>query len=161
VYVNLMTVMLLGGLWHGASWTFVIWGAIHGCMLAFERMQGKTSPYRLLPAAVRIAITFTIVCIGWVFFRAESLGVAGRYLKTLVGLVAHTEASDLLAGVIYTPFHITMFLICAAVIWTMPQVWNFTQRLNVPKAILCIATFAVSLVLLWTQTVNPFLYYQF
>ena len=49
VYLNLMTVMLLGGLWHGASWNFVIWGAIHGSMLAFERMQGKKSAYALLP----------------------------------------------------------------------------------------------------------------
>ena len=50
-YVNLMTVMLLGGLWHGASWNFVIWGAIHGGMLAFERAQGKDSLYRRLPHA--------------------------------------------------------------------------------------------------------------
>ena len=50
-YVNLMTVMLLGGLWHGASWNFVIWGAIHGGMLAAERAQGKSSPYRRLPRA--------------------------------------------------------------------------------------------------------------
>src|SRR6201992_3166849 len=44
-YLNLMAVMLLGGLWHGASWNFVLWGAIHGGMLAFERAQGKASPY--------------------------------------------------------------------------------------------------------------------
>src|ERR1700747_135047 len=48
-YVNLMLTMLLGGLWHGAAWTFVIWGGIQGAMLAFERSQGKDSPYRRLP----------------------------------------------------------------------------------------------------------------
>src|SRR6266566_1124109 len=53
-YMNLMTVMLLGGLWHGASWNFVIWGGIHGGMLAFERAQGKNSPYRRLPGPVRV-----------------------------------------------------------------------------------------------------------
>ena len=68
-YLNLMMVMLLGGLWHGASWNFVIWGAIHGSMLAFERMQGKNSPYRHLPAFLQVAVTFAIVCIAWVFFR--------------------------------------------------------------------------------------------
>ncbi|MEM7397101.1 MAG: MBOAT family O-acyltransferase, partial [Verrucomicrobiota bacterium] len=72
-YVNLMLVMLLGGLWHGAGWTFVIWGVIHGGMLAFERLQGKDSLYRRLPGSIRVAITFLIVLITWIFFRAESL----------------------------------------------------------------------------------------
>jgi len=52
-YVNLMIVMLLGGLWHGASWNFVLWGAIHGGMLAFERSQGQNSVYRRLPRPAR------------------------------------------------------------------------------------------------------------
>src|SRR4051794_2201612 len=62
-YVNLMTVMLLGGLWHGASWNFVIWGGIHGSALAFERAQGKNSLYRRLPPPLQVAITFLIVCV--------------------------------------------------------------------------------------------------
>src|SRR4051794_9196819 len=68
-YVNLMTVMLVGGLWHGASWNFVIWGAIHGGMLGLERAQGKHSFYRRLPHGVRVALTFLVVCLSWVFFR--------------------------------------------------------------------------------------------
>src|SRR5690349_15975155 len=71
-YVNLMTVMLLGGLWHGASWNFVIWGGIHGSMLAAERAGGKQSPYQRLPRPLRVALTFAIVCVSWVFFRAKT-----------------------------------------------------------------------------------------
>ena len=108
-----------------------------------------------------MTITFLIVCISWVFFRAETLGLAWRYLKSLFGMAAHTAAGDLVAGVIYTPYHAAMFLACAVVVWTMPQVWNFTQRLNPAKSVLCLVTFAISLVFMWTQTVNPFLYYQF
>jgi alginate O-acetyltransferase complex protein AlgI len=160
-YLNMMVVMLLGGLWHGASWNFVIWGGIHGGMLAGERLQGKTSPYRRLPRGVRIAITFGVVCIGWVFFRADSLGFAVRYLRSLAGLAPVSGANDLVAGVIYTPYHLLTFLICAVVIWTMPQVWNFTQRLSPWKAVACVVVFAVSILFMWTQTVNPFLYYQF
>src|SRR5208283_2031867 len=70
--VNLMTVMLIGGLWHGASWNFVIWGAIQGTMLIVERRRGKESPYRRLPVYMRIAFTFLITCVSWVFFRAET-----------------------------------------------------------------------------------------
>ncbi len=78
-YVNLAIVMLLGGLWHGAAWNFVIWGAIHGGMLAFERATGKDALYRRLPKVVRVGMTFTIVLFSWVFFRAETLAAAGRY----------------------------------------------------------------------------------
>src|SRR5256885_1375249 len=73
-YFNLMIVMLIGGLWHGAHWTFVIWGAIHGFMLAFERWQGKDSPYRRLPRPARVAVTFAVVCLVCVFFRAKPPG---------------------------------------------------------------------------------------
>nr|MDQ2730610.1 MBOAT family protein [Armatimonadota bacterium] len=72
-YVNLMITMLLGGLWHGAAWNYIIWGGIHGGMLAFERAQGKNSPYRTLPHALRVALTFFVVVLAWVFFRAGTL----------------------------------------------------------------------------------------
>ncbi len=81
-YVNLMAVMLFGGLWHGASWNFVLWGAIHGGMLAFERAQGKASFYRRLPRPVRVGITFFVVCLSWVFFRAKTLGQAVGMFKS-------------------------------------------------------------------------------
>ena len=57
-YANLFAVMLLGGLWHGAAWNFVIWGGIHGATLAFERSLGKRSPYGRLPRPLRIGTTF-------------------------------------------------------------------------------------------------------
>src|SRR3954463_8348430 len=108
-YVNLMTVMLLGGLWHGASWNFVLWGAIHGGMLAFERAQGQDSSHRRLPTSLRIAITFFIVCLSWVFFRAKTLGQAVSTFKSLFGFAAVTAASDAPAGMMYTRFHVTVF----------------------------------------------------
>ena len=74
-YVNLMLVMLIGGLWHGAQWTFVVWGAIHGGMLMLERLMGKDSFYHRLPGWLRMAVTFVIVLITWVFFRAENFEV--------------------------------------------------------------------------------------
>src|SRR3954466_5377335 len=85
-YVNLMLVMLLGGLWHGASWTFVAWGGLHGSMLAAERAQGKASIYSRLPRPLRVGITFAVVCLAWVFFRAETIPQAATYLASLFGL---------------------------------------------------------------------------
>ena len=94
---------------------------------------GQNECLPIVTREVRIAITFLIVSISWVFFRADTLGFAGRYLQSLFGLPAHTTATDLVAGVIYTPYHLSIFLICAVVVWTMPQAWTFTQRLTLTK----------------------------
>ena len=72
-YLNLMIVMLLGGFWHGASWNFLVWGAIFGVWLAFERLLGKSSIYANFPRPARVLLTFLIVNLAWVFFRADDL----------------------------------------------------------------------------------------
>lgn len=82
--------MLLGGLWHGASWTFVVWGGLHGCYLMLERVIRAIVPRRLaaspllqLPASL---LTFLFLCMAWVFFRADSLARASSMAGTLLGL---------------------------------------------------------------------------
>ncbi|MYI56192.1 MAG: MBOAT family protein, partial [Acidimicrobiia bacterium] len=75
---NLLLTMLLGGLWHGAAWTFVLWGALHGLGLLVERRLGLR-----LPGIVARLVTFHFVCFGWILFRAESLGAAGSVLARL------------------------------------------------------------------------------
>jgi alginate O-acetyltransferase complex protein AlgI len=160
-YFNLMTVMLLGGLWHGASWNFVIWGGIHGGMLAFERSQGKSSPYGRLPQQVRVGITFAIVCLSWVFFRAKTLGQAMTYFRSLFGVVPTSAASDVVAGTIYTPYHGAVFVLAAAIVWGMPNTWAFTTRLSAARAATALVVLAAALSVMWTQTTNPFLYFQF
>jgi D-alanyl-lipoteichoic acid acyltransferase DltB (MBOAT superfamily) len=92
-YTNLMVTMLLGGLWHGAGWTFVIWGGLHGIYLvifhawrAVKNQMGvsKIAPWRLGRAAALI-VTFLAVVVGWVLFRAENLDEAARVLTGMVG----------------------------------------------------------------------------
>jgi alginate O-acetyltransferase complex protein AlgI len=160
-YVNLMAVMLLGGLWHGASWNFVLWGTIHGGMLAFERAQGKDSIYRRLPQPVRVGITFFVVCLAWVFFRAKTLGQAVAMCRSLFGLAVTTPASDAPAGLMYTPFHVAIFVLAAVLVWGAPNTWAFTARLSVPRAVGALGLLVLSLLLMWTQSANPFLYFQF
>jgi len=160
-YVNLIVVMLLGGLWHGASWTFVIWGAIHGTLLAVERMRGRAAIYGGLPRPLRIALTFGVTCLAWVFFRADTLGRAWSYLRALVGAAPLSASADLAGATLYTPYHVLTFVLCGVLVWAAPQAWELTQRLTAPRAALCLAVLAASLLMMWTQTVNPFLYYQF
>jgi alginate O-acetyltransferase complex protein AlgI len=160
-YVNLLVTMLLGGLWHGAAWTFLIWGGIQGIMLAFERSLGGTNPYRGLPRPVRIAATFLVVLVSWTFFRAATARDALIYLRDMAGMARPTPGALLLGGTFYKPFYLLVFAAGAVVVWALPDTWEFTQRLTLPKVLLCLALFWLSLVLLASQTYNPFIYFRF
>jgi alginate O-acetyltransferase complex protein AlgI len=83
-YRNLLVVFLLCGIWHGANWTFVAWGAWHGLFLIVERL-GLSKILDALPRPARHGYTLLAVLGGWVFFRAASLGHAGGYLAALAG----------------------------------------------------------------------------
>jgi alginate O-acetyltransferase complex protein AlgI len=93
-YVNLCITMLLGGLWHGANWTFVIWGGLHGFFLmvnhGWRALAGRSavlSAFRCSPfgAAAGFVLTFVAVVVGWVFFRAATFAAAGNLLFGMVG----------------------------------------------------------------------------
>jgi len=112
-YLNLMSTMLLGGLWHGANWTFVIWGAIHGVWLSIERLLGggQRRSERSSQLAVwlsRVGI-FHLVCLSWIFFRADSLSAAVRYLKGMTEL--RWEPQLLAAFIFLASFTVPMFVI--------------------------------------------------
>jgi len=160
-YVNLFVVMLLGGLWHGASWNFVVWGGLHGAFLAFERMRGKAALYWRLPAPLRVAITFAIVLVTWVFFRAADLPSAGRYLASMAGAGAPDEGVRLLAGIIYQPYYALTFAMAAVITWTCPQTWDWSRTLTAPKAVAAAAVFLLAAAMLTTQAFNPFIYFIF
>lgn len=90
-YLNLIVTMVLGGLWHGPSWTFVIWGALHGAGLAAyrldETMRGKAPPRFPLLSAI---VTFHFVCFTWLFFRAASVSAAIQTLERIASLTVST-----------------------------------------------------------------------
>jgi alginate O-acetyltransferase complex protein AlgI len=160
-YVNLMAVMLIGGLWHGASWTFLVWGGIHGGLLAFERMLGKAAPYGGLPAPLRVGLTFLIVLVSWVFFRATRLSSAVDYLSAMVGLGEAQPAALLLNGVVYQPYYLGTIVLAGIVTWTCPQTWDWTRTLTAPKAMVTASLFVLAMVALTTQAYNPFIYFFF
>ncbi len=160
-YLNLWAVMLLGGLWHGASWNFVIWGGIHGAMLAGERMLGKDSAYRRLPDPIKTALTFVILLFTWVFFRAPDLAASLAYCRAMLGAGTAAPAAGLIGGVLYRPYYLLSFLLAAGVVWAAPQTWDFTRRITWPKVVWILAVFTAAVAMLATQAFNPFIYFIF
>jgi alginate O-acetyltransferase complex protein AlgI len=159
-YLNLILVMVLGGLWHGASANFLIWGGIHGGWLALERSMGRRSLYASLPKLLRMVVTFAVVCLAWVFFRASDLPSALRYLGSLFGSGA-AENAQLIRGLIGQPYYLLSFAVAAAVVWLMPQSWDLTRRMTWPKVLLVFTVLAGALAMLFAQSYNPFIYFIF
>jgi len=99
-YLNLMITMLLGGLWHGASWTFVVWGGLHGIYLAAERWLKEHVPdgdwSKRLPIQLALVVgTYVLVCFTWVFFRAQDFASAFTMTGSMLGFQTGSEAPAL------------------------------------------------------------------
>jgi alginate O-acetyltransferase complex protein AlgI len=160
-YVNLILVMLLGGLWHGANWTFVAWGAFHGILLARERVLGKRSALERWPRPVRVAATFVLVLFSWVLFRAASLHEALRYMAVMIGQGGTGPGMPLLAALLYTQGTLLIMVIGAVVVAWPTQAHDWSREVTLPKAILVHPLFCAALLAMFAQSFNPFLYFQF
>jgi alginate O-acetyltransferase complex protein AlgI len=161
-YFNLLFVMLLGGLWHGAKWNFLVWGAFHGVLLAAERWHGKRSFYDALPRPGRIAVTFLLMLLSWVLFRADTLTAALEYYRAMCNLGAVDNVAPLLAATIYTPYHLLVLAVCAGLVFQPLQAYDWVQApVTWWRTALVVPVFAFSLMVMFSQAFNPFLYFQF
>ncbi len=161
-YLNLTAVFLLCGLWHGAAWTFLLWGAYHGGLLVIERLGGARALERA-PRAARVAATLALVSVGWVPFRAESLGAAGDMLRAMfgrTGALVHPIALHV------DPRELWTFALGALL--AFPVVPALRRRVSTRPALaeLGASTWALALLLLAIvaisgQTHSPFLYFRF
>lgn len=160
-YINLTIVMLLGGLWHGAKWTFVIWGAYHGLLLAYERWRGKETIYGWLPRGGRVVATFGLVLISWVLFRSPTLSQALTYLGSMFGFTPASADSMLVAAEIYTPFYLTIMALCALFSFHPLEVYDWVETLSWPRVVSLVPLLVLAVMAMFTQAFNPFLYFQF
>ena len=157
--VNLMVTMLLGGLWHGAKWTFVVWGGLHGGVLALERIWARLRPagWPELPRAIGVVLTFHIVLVGWIFFRSESFTAALAYLG---GIAAGAGASAVL-----TPLALALILFGLAIHFTPPLLGQrcamTLRRLPAPTLGLLVGVTILIVDTMRFEGVAPFIYYQF
>jgi alginate O-acetyltransferase complex protein AlgI len=158
--LNLLLTMLIGGLWHGASWTFVVWGALHGLYLAGERVAKRvagdaafwtTRTGRLLLGLV----TFVLVCLAWVFFRATSFDQAFRIVGAMAGAGQGVAHGAYLAALI--PIGVLI-----AAHWAMRDTTleSVVARTSVPLRVAALSAMLLSLVL-FPGVDRAFIYFQF
>jgi alginate O-acetyltransferase complex protein AlgI len=110
---------------------------------------------------VRVALTFVVVLITWVFFRAADLPAAGRYLSSMFAMADVPGTAHLLAGIVYQPYYLLTFVAAAIVTWACPQTWDWSRTITAPKAVAVAAAFVMAAVMLTTQAFNPFIYFIF
>jgi alginate O-acetyltransferase complex protein AlgI len=165
MYFNLWVVFLISGFWHGAAWNFVIWGAFHGLFLIADRIF-LLKVYKAIGKVPSIIITYIIVLISWVFFRAETLPDAMSYLHSMFSL---TQAGD---GVLFDPKFYTILIV--AVFFSFwggfKAIERWQERLFAEKqstraitlmVVFSILFFVISLSAITSSGFNPFIYFRF
>jgi alginate O-acetyltransferase complex protein AlgI len=164
ISVNLMVVMLLGGLWHGAAWTFVIWGALHGLYLALEHGVKRLAPRQWSPPALLrwplALLTFLLVCVAWVFFRADSVKEAFAIAATLFGFGSNGAGLLLTRTSVAVSLGVTATLL--AIHWSMRETTLVRVATRVPwwaRSVLLAGLF-IGIVGLSGED-HAFIYFQF
>ena len=152
--INLLIVWALTGLWHGASWNFVIWGLYYGILLIFEKFVYIHLQKRL-PKFLNVVITFIVVIIGWVFFFSNNMTEAVSYLKAMFGQSGCSH--DGMGG-----FLLLNNLVMIILAW-IPSVFDFKEgkKKSPLKWVLCIMVFLITIAFLVSESYNPFLYFRF
>ena len=151
-YRNLMITMLLGGLWHGASWTFVVWGAYHGGLLAAYRAYG--SAWDRLPIVARRVGMFILAVVGWVFFRSTSFRMAAGVLERMFVPTS---------GMLVQQAWLAMIALGVAGWWAMigPNAFELRHQYRLPGRLVLASAFGAALAILAGLRSSPFLYFQF
>lgn len=153
--INLLVVFTLCGLWHGASWTFVLWGLYYGLILMIEKI-GLLRLLEKVPRIVRHLYVLLVVLIGWVLFKSYDLAHALSYISKMMNI---KSASTILLDIEpYVNNHMLIVLI-AAVVFSMP---TFKQKkFSIFSYALLFIFFVASIMSIAANTYNPFIYFRF
>ncbi len=162
--VNLVIVMFIGGLWHGAAWTFVVWGLLHGLYLVVERLVrflcGEPRWAGTLGGKLLLGlVTYVAVLVAWVFFRASSFEAAGRLVHGMVGANATGEAILSTRELLQVGL-VTLFLLLAH--WSLREISIEEAVARLPRWVVTAAWAFMAAALILTQgSSNAFIYFQF
>lgn len=161
---NIFAVWFLTGLWHGASWNFIVWGLYYGVILLLEKIVFKKLLEKT-PNFIKHIYTMILVMIGWVFFASTNLGYAVEYIKIMFGLGNNVLIDNV--GIYYLYTNIVMFVILS--ICSTPIIKNKLDRMVIksktsyinPTLIVYMLILFLATAYLVNETYNPFLYFRF
>ena len=162
--INLVIVMFLGGLWHGAAWTFVVWGLLHGIYLVIEHtlraLFGNNAWTDSFAVKVLLGlVTYAAVCLAWVFFRAPDFNVATRMLGGMFGAHAHGDAILATHEMLQIGL-VTFFMILAH--WSLREINIETAVTRLPRWVVTAAWALMACAIILNQgNSNAFIYFQF
>ena len=165
--LNLLAVWCLTGIWHGANWTFILWGLLYGAAIIFEKLLGIPSKLERAPAAARLgyrALTLLLVVLGWVLFRADDLAGALAYLRAMFGGAPLSDGRFVFYAREYVAY-ISAGVICALPVcrWLTGRCRSaaLVETARTAFFVAQIALFAVSFSSLVMNAHNPFIYFNF
>jgi alginate O-acetyltransferase complex protein AlgI len=162
--LNLWMVFFLCGLWHGAAWTFIIWGIYHGVLLVIERLLRANLGFETT-GFLGNALTMLFVTIGWVFFRAEGLPQAWAFLGHMFSLSTDSQGNSAGFGFYLQSAPLVMLIAAAFFAW-LPvergQHINFnTLSWTIGRSCVIVILMLLSSAILATSAFNPFIYFRF
>jgi len=161
-YRNLLIVFFMTGLWHGASWNFVVWGMWHGLFIVLEKIIPIEKFLRWRP--IQMIYTMIIVICGWVFFRANNLSYAVAYLKRM--FVPYKMDENLSFWTREFQIALLLAVVCCGIVSALYQqipwskIWK-QKIVNALRPAFCWMTLYLSILLLASNTYNPFIYFRF
>lgn len=159
--LNVWLVMLLGGIWHGASWTFVGWGIFHGTWLVVERLCGIRPARNSVLRVGQTLGTFLIVLLGWVLFRADTITHAGEFYRTLCGLNSPGPQVVVLEPLLWSRESVLSMVLATGIVCWAPTAHTLAERSSLRVVVWACLLGLLAKCLLTTQQFNPFLYFQF
>ncbi|MDR1271738.1 MAG: MBOAT family protein, partial [Clostridiales Family XIII bacterium] len=170
VYLHLVVVFFATGLWHGAAYTFVVWGMWHGFFIVAERCLGSKVKLRETKAlgAVKHVYTLAVVMLGWAIFRSDGMSRTLAFIQALAGAGDHSAAK---VSVWYFLDSYTVLIMVAGILFSMPAMRKLEEKLitdrdkitaaSIAKPIIVMGIFLASCVLVMNSSYNPFLYFRF
>lgn len=155
---NLLVVWFLTGLWHGASWNFVVWGLYYGLLITLEKVLDKRAPFRL-PKVIKHIYLVVAVLVGWVFFYFPSLNDGVAYLGRMFGM-GRFVWSNLNFEIVFMN---NVFFMLLALVASTPLLAILWKKIDFGPAVIIrnILLFSLSVIMLVGQSYNPFLYFRF
>ncbi len=170
-YRNLITIFFLTALWHGAAWTFLVWGGLHGAWLIVERVTGLGSAVKF--PGLRRALTLLIVMVAWVFFRAPTVGDAGDYVVDLFAFSGGTISPDMITAMTIPSL---LMLGIGVASFFLPKDWVTGQRITqmdaeglastavrpvLARGAYVLVAVPLCMAFIAANDFSPFLYFQF